>query len=153
MPAITQTSNANSRWAGTVPGSADLTITAFRLYQAPVDLIASYQLVKEIPNPGAGAQPFGTLGYSKDLFVVRPTSPFFLKCTQVQNGKETELAAEPALRVAPSAIPGWSLGDLMAQGMRPTLVVGFDPVSGMCYPINVVPDVANGGFQLKVDNS
>jgi hypothetical protein len=226
MPAIITDTNVNSIWTGHVAGSSDPTITKFKLYQAPADLIASYQLVAEIANGivadenlGAGdgmrtafqtvattiipaslvlhvgtiggvqlilttdytvtsggaitltaggvtklgnadlhgtystPQTFGPLSYSRGLFVVAPTRPFFLKCTQVQNGKETELAAEASVKITPTVIQGWSLGDLMAQGMRPTLVVGYDPVSNMYYPLNVVPDVANGGFKLKVDNS
>lgn len=151
MPTITQTSNENAIWDGTVPFDASADVTGFNLHVAQgVDRFEHYKLVKFIAK-GAGPGPvaLGPLTYAQ-LFLPIPHRTFFLKATTVfTTGKETELEAEPSLSVAPSSIPGWSLGQLMEQDMRPVVLVGLDPSTGQYHPLTVIPDGVNGGFKLS----
>lgn len=155
MATITQTANANSIWNGTVPFDADPAVTHIVLYAGNVDQKPAYRRVLEIANSGPGPNALGGgsgISYAR-LFLQTPTRPFFLRATQKRgaNGPEDDLvsAANPALAVTPSTIKGWTLGQLLEQDVRPVIVVGYDPISGLYYPLNVVTDGGNG-FKLKV---
>lgn len=152
MPAITQTANDNSIWNGTVVATPG--IGNFRVYAAQgSDHPTSYRYVKDIANPGDGNPlVLGPITYGK-LFLISPHRKFWVKVTTILNGRESDIANELALPVVPSPVIGWTLGQLQEMTIRPTMLVGFDPASGMFYPLNVVPDLALGGFKLKVDNS
>ena len=153
MPVITQTANANAIWNGTVPADVPADIFGYRLYCAQsVDQKPAYRFVAQYVNPHAGVVTLGPLTYGA-LGLQTPTRGFFLKVTKVKgtaflSGQETELAAETTLIVAPALFLGWTLGQLLEQDMRPVIVVGLDPVTGMFYPLNVVADGATG-FKLK----
>lgn len=152
MPAIIQDTNVNSLWTGHVAATAALVsgITHYRLYCAQHgDQPKAYRFVSQYANPGGGALALGTISYGA-LGLQMPNRPFFLKLTSkmgLPDGQESELAAEPVLAVVPSAVSGWTLGQLVEQSMRPVIVVGFDPISGLYYPLNVVAEAT--GFKLK----
>lgn len=151
MATITQTSNANAVWNGTVPADPDPAVSDFVLYAAQnADIRSSYKRVKVVPNPGAGTATLGPVTYP-DLFLITPTRKFFLRVTQIRGGKEDDLIAgsNPALEVAPSEVVGWSLGQLLEQGLRPVVVVGYDPTTNLYYPLNIAPDPGGEGFILK----
>jgi len=151
MPVITQTSNLASVWNGTIPVVALATgVTHYRLYCAQnADQAQNYRLVKEYVNPGAGNLTLGPLRYP-DLFLVTPTRKFYLRAVEVRSGQQSDLvgAASPALMVAPSAVKGWSLEQLLEQEVRPVMIVGYDPTNNLFYPVNVVPS-GGGGYKLE----
>lgn len=153
MPIITQTANANGQWNGTVPFDADPLVTHFVLYAANVDQKAAYRRVAQIPNAGPGPDPFFVplpAPYAR-LFLQTPLRPFYLRATTRKgiNGPESELVgpSSPALAVVPSVVPSWTLAQLMEQDMRPVVIVGVDPTTGLFHPLNVVAD--GTGFKLK----
>jgi len=154
MPVITQTVNTNGQWNGTVPFDADPAVTHIVLYAASQDLQGAYRRVTQIVNAGPGPNLFFTplpAPYAR-LFLQTPLRPFFLRATRKKgaNGPEDELfvAANPLLSVVPTVVPSWTLAQLMEQDMRPTVIVGVDPVTGLFHPLNVVAD--GTGFKLKV---
>lgn len=149
---ITETVNLNGTWAGTTPAAAGP--AAYRLYAAPIDSgPGQYQFVDQQDNPGSGTVTWGT--YNLSRMHVRPLQAFYLKVIPVTNKAIADkdasnlLADSPALKVTPAGVPGWSLGELLEQGVRPILVVGYDPTTKQCYPLNVVADGSNG-YKLKV---
>lgn len=154
MAVITQTANTNGQWNGTVPFDADPAVSHIVLYAAPVDQQAAYRRVVQIVNAGPGPNPFfaASAPYAR-LFLQTPLRPFFLRATRKKgaSGPEDDLtsAANPVLAVTPTVVPSWTLGQLMEQEMRPIVIVGFDPTTGLYHPVNVVADGA-GGFKLKV---
>jgi hypothetical protein len=153
MPTITQTANANSAWNGTVPFDADPAVTHIVLYAANVDQAAAYRRVIQIVNAGPGPNAFfaAPSPYAR-LFLQTPLRPFFLRAVRRKgaSGQEDDLVStlNPVLTVAPSAFLGWTLGQLMEQDMRPVIIVGLDPLTGMYHPLNVIADGATG-FKLK----
>lgn len=154
MATITQTANTDSVWNGTVLFNADPAVTHIVLYAANVDQKPAYRRVLEIANAGPGPNALGGasgISYAR-LFLQTPTRTFYLRATQKRgaNGPEDDLvsAANPVLAVTPSAIKGWTLSQLLEQGLRPTIVVGYDPVTGLYFPLNVVSDAGNG-YKLK----
>ncbi len=155
---ITQTINTDAKWAGTTPGSANASIVAYRLYVAAIDGgPGQYRFVDQKDNPGASTITWGT--YTLAQLGVPVIRPFYLKVIPVTNKAIADkdaanlVAQATALKVTPSGLPGWTIGQLLEQGVRPILLVGFDPSTGNCYPLNVVADSANGGFKLKTDNT
>lgn len=152
MPPITQTSNVNGVWNGTIPGSADATITHFKLYaSSTVDQVNNYRLVTQVVNPGAGPITLGPLTYAQ-LFLQVPNRPFYLKATKVQSGKESDLSnatESPSLLVNPTEVIGWTLAQVLEQGFRPVVIVGYDPVNKLFYPLNVVPSGTGTGYKLE----
>lgn len=151
MPLITQVSNVNAIWTGTIPADAPATgITAYRLYCAQnAEVKGAYRLVTVVANPGVGVIALGPLRYP-DLFLITPTRSFYLRAVGMVGNQEQDLmgAASPALTVAPSAIKGWSLEQLLEQDVRPVMIVGYNAANNMFYPINVVPG-AGSGFKLE----
>lgn len=151
MPTITQVSNANSLWSGTTPGSADATITKYRLYCACTDQPSAYRLVDQKANPGAVPLAWGPYSYGA-LHLVLPTRPFFLKVVGVRDTQELDLTSEPVLPVTPSAALGYTLGQLLAQGINPSMIVAKDPATGLFFPVAAANDGA-GNFQLSTTAS
>lgn len=154
MPTITQTVNANGQWNGTVPFDADPTVTHIVLYAANVDQLSAYRRVVQIVNAGPGPNPFFTplpAPYAR-LFLQTPLRSFFLRAARMKGvaGQQDELisASNPVLSVVPTVVPSWTLAQLMEQEMRPVVIVGVDPVTGLFHPLNVIADGATG-FKLK----
>jgi hypothetical protein len=151
MPLITQVSNANAIWSGTIPADAAGTgITSYRLYCAQnAEVKGAYRLVTVVANPGVGVIALGPLRYA-DLFLITPTRPFYLRAVAMIGNQEQDLmgAASPALTVTPSTIKGWSLEQLLEQDVRPVMIVGYNVANNTFYPINVVPG-AGGGFKIE----
>jgi hypothetical protein len=154
MPTITQTANANSIWNGTIPADAvPAGIFGYRLYASQAaNQIQAYRFVAQYVNPGVGTVTLGPLTYGA-LGLQTPNRPFHLKVTKVKGaafngGQESELQAEPTLDVAISPFLGWTLGQLLEQDMRPVILVGLDPITGLFHPLNVITD-GGTGFKLK----
>jgi hypothetical protein len=153
MPTITQTANANGAWNGTVPFDADTAVTHIVLYAANIDQASAYRRVTQIVNAGPGPNAFfaAPAPYAR-LFLQTPARPFFLRATRRKgaNGPEDDLvsALNPVLPVTPSAFLGWTLGQLLEQDMRPMILVGLDPLTGLFHPLNVITD-GGTGFKLK----
>jgi hypothetical protein len=149
---ITQTANANSVWNGTIPADALATgITAYVLYCAQgSDTQKAYRRVKEFANPGAGTITLGPLTYPR-LFLDIPTRAFYLRVTAKKGAQEEDLvsSANPALPVTTSEVKGWTIEQLMAQEMRPAVIVGYDPVNKLFYPVNVVVSGSGTGYMLE----
>lgn len=151
MATITQTLNADARWSGTIPADALATgITAYRLYCAQnADQPSAYRLVEAKTNPGTGTITFGPYTYA-GLYLNTPTRKFFLRVTAMRGSQEDDLvgAANPVLSVTPSDIKGWTLEQLLEQDIRPAILVGYDPINKLFYPLNVVSD-GGTGYKLK----
>jgi hypothetical protein len=154
MPLITQTANANAIWNGTVPqDAAPVGVFGYRLYASQAkNQVRAYRFVAQYVNTFVGPLVLGPLTYG-GLGLQTPNRPFHLKVTKVfgsafNGGKETELEAEPTLDVAISTFIGWTLGQLIEQDMRPVIVVGLDPLTGLYHPLNVITD-GGTGFKLK----
>jgi len=155
MATITQTSNANSIWNGeiTVTDAPATGITHYVLYASQsTDILSTYRRVRQYVNPGGAALTLGPLKYA-ELFLQVASRSFFLRITAKRgvSGPEDDLlsAANPSLPVVASTIKGWTLEQLLEQDMRPTIIVGYDPLTAQFHPVNVVADGA-GGFKLKV---
>lgn len=152
MATITPTANANAVWNGTIPAAALSTgITAYVLYCAQgADTQKAYRRVREYANPGVGTVTLGPLTYPQ-LFLITPTRAFYLRVTAKRGGMEDDLvsSANPALAVTPSLVKGWSLAQLLEQDVRPTVIVGYDPVNNLYYPVNVIPSGTGTGYMLE----
>jgi hypothetical protein len=122
------------------------------LYAANVDQKAAYRRVTEIVNAGPGPNAFfaSPVPYAR-LFLQTPLRTFYLRAVPKRGSQEGDLvaASNPPLVVIPTAVPSWTLAQLMEQEMRPIVIVGYDPATGLFHPVNVVADGA-GGFKLKV---
>lgn len=137
MPTITQVSNANSTWNGTVPFDADPAVTDFKLYAAETDTRSAYRYVATVSNAGPGPVDLGTYTYGR-LFLSITPRVFHLRATSVKGGQESDISAEPTLTVAPATSVGWTLGQLLNQGVNPQLIVGQDPTTGNFFPLKVI---------------
>lgn len=150
MPTITQTLNLNAVWNGTIPFDADPAVSDFNLYAAQsVDADQHFRLVKKITNTGPGPIVLGPLNYAQ-LFLIQPTRKFFLRTTTIRNGHEDDLAAAPTLLVNPSPTIGWTREQLLENNIRPYLIVGFDQVNNLYYPI-CVEETDPGKFCLATN--
>lgn len=152
MATITQTANLNAVWDGTIPADALSTgITSYVLYCSQnADTLAAYRRVKEYANPGVGTVTLGPLTYPR-LFLNTPTRTFYLRVTAKKGAQEVDLisAANPALTVVPTEVLGWTLGQLLEQDLRPSILVGYDPVNKLYYPVNVVASGSGTGYKLE----
>jgi len=148
MPTIVQDSNANAIWSGHFAADPLSTgITSYQILAAQGDdQPSSYRYVDQVSNPGAGNVSLGPYTYAR-MYLINPTRQFFLKAVPMVGSQVMSVAAAPTLVVIQSAVPGWNIQQTLEQGMRPTLLVGVDPVSGLFYPMNVVAD--GGGFKLS----
>jgi hypothetical protein len=152
VPTITPTANANSVWNGTFPADALSTgITSYVLYCAQgADTQKAYRRVKEYANPGAGTVTLGPLTYPR-LFLDVPTRTFYLRVTAKKGAQEEDFVSvvNPALMVVVSEVKGWTIEQIMAQEMRPAVIVGYDPVNKLFYPVNVVASGSGTGYMLE----
>lgn len=152
MTTITQTANANSVWNGTIPTDALATgITSYVLYCAQnADTQKAFRRVKEYANPGVGTITLGPLTYPR-LFLDVPTRAFYLRVTAKRGAQEEDLvsSANPVLAVVASEVKGWTIEQLMAQEMRPAVIVGYDPINKLFYPVNVVASGSGTGYMLE----
>lgn len=90
---------------------------------------------------------FGPYAYG-DMHLITPNRPFYVKIVAVR-GNVDDLQKEPTFGpVTPSQFLGWTLAQLLEQDVRPVIVVGLDPITGLFYPLNVITD-GGSGFKLK----
>lgn len=152
MATIAQTSNASGIWDGTATFDPDPAVDEIVLFcAAEVDQHTAYRQIKKITNSGPGPNALGPLTYVQ-LGLNPQVRKFFLRAVPSRSGKvdpDITAAGNPVLAVTPSTVPGYTLQQLQAMGIQPTVIVGFNPTTGLYHPVNVVPGTAPG-FKLEI---